>query len=262
VYVVRRGESLTEIAAKAGVTTAELLRINGIRDPNFIYEGQRLRLGSASGEAGATAPATAQSGAPAAEVSVAEREIAADVAATAAAARPSKREPVSAAQAEALGPSLVPGAQSAALTDPVDYSVGKDGVIVVAAAETLGHIAEWLQVPASRLRALNKLKPDRPVFIGARLKLDFGAVSREAFEQRRREYHRALQANYFAAHRIVGTDVYIARRGDTAWAVTQRFAGVPVWLLQQYNPDVDLAEMRAGTQIVVPRVEAGTDTGG
>jgi hypothetical protein len=39
------------------------------------------------------------------------------------------------------------------------------------------------------------------------------------------------------------------------WAITQRYDGLPAWLLQQYNPDIDLREMRAGTQIVVPRVQ-------
>ncbi len=28
-----------------------------------------------------------------------------------------------------------------------------------------------------------------------------------------------------------------------------------MWLLQQYNPDVDFADMRAGTELVVPKVE-------
>jgi hypothetical protein len=28
-----------------------------------------------------------------------------------------------------------------------------------------------------------------------------------------------------------------------------------MWLLQQYNPDVDFSEMRAGTELVVPKVE-------
>ena len=47
----------------------------------------------------------------------------------------------------------------------------------------------------------------------------------------------------------------IVRRGDALWTVTQRFAQLPIWLLQQYNPDVDLADLRPGTQIVMPKVE-------
>ena len=92
------------------------------------------------------------------------------------------------------------------------------------------------------------------VRIGRRFKLNFARVSRAQFEQRRIEYHHRLQTEYFAAHRITGSDTYVARRGDSLWSVTQR-GSLPVWLLQQYNPDVDFDDLRPGTQIVLPRVE-------
>ena len=44
VYVVRRGDSISEIATRVGMPESELLRLNGIRNPNFIFEGQRLTL--------------------------------------------------------------------------------------------------------------------------------------------------------------------------------------------------------------------------
>jgi membrane-bound lytic murein transglycosylase D len=105
------------------------------------------------------------------------------------------------------------------------------------------------------VRDLNHFKFKRPVLIGQRIRLDFKKVAREEFETRRREYHRGLQAGYFAAHRIIGTQVYIARPGDSLWTLTQRGEPLPMWLVQQYNPDADLANIRAGTQIVMPKVE-------
>lgn len=164
-------------------------------------------------------------------------------------------QPVSAAQAEDLSPALGPAADLQQNADPTDYTVAKDNTVRVAAAETLGHYAEWLDVPAARLRQLNRMSVAKPVVIGHRIRLDFARVSREAFEAKRREYHTALQATYFAEHRIIGTEVYIVRRGDALWTVIQRYAELPIWLLQQYNPDVDLADLRPGTQIVMPRVE-------
>ena len=47
----------------------------------------------------------------------------------------------------------------------------------------------------------------------------------------------------------------MARAGDSLWNLTHRFGGLPEWLLQQYNPDVAFDALKAGTQIVVPRVE-------
>jgi membrane-bound lytic murein transglycosylase D len=275
VYVVRRGDALSEIAKKVGLTESELLKINKIRNPNFIFEGQRLALKAApavpptvvaSAAPATTSPVRAASPptpAGAVSASVAQRESAEDAEAVATVGKPAvSAEPVSAAQAEAIGPSIGPGVETPQSADPNDYSAGADSTIVVLADETLGHYADWLGVSAQRLRTINNMKYGRPVLIGRRVKLDFGKTTPEEFEKRRREYHSGLQAGYFAAHRIIGTEVYIARRGDSLWTVTQRYTRLPVWLLQQYNPDVDLSEMRAGTEIVVPRVEEVVTAGG
>jgi membrane-bound lytic murein transglycosylase D len=297
VYVVQRGESLSDIASKVGMTEAQILKLNGIRNRDFIFEGQQLQIAPSGGAAlaSATSAAPASTMAPAASsgpltastalpttntpsherlsgvaaatdssavaggaVPPAEAELESneDAAAVAKIEVPAENaQPVSAAQAEELSPALGPAAETQQNADPTDYSVGKDNTIAVAAAETLGHYADWLGIKAARLRQVNRMSFGRPVLIGHRIKLEFARVSREEFERKRREYHQDLQASYFAAHRIIGTEVYIVRRGDSLWTVTQRFEQLPIWLLQQYNPDVDLADLHPGTQIVMPRVE-------
>jgi membrane-bound lytic murein transglycosylase D len=140
--------------------------------------------------------------------------------------------------------------------------VAKDDTIRIAPDETLGHYAAWLTVSAQHVRDLNHFSAKRSVRIGERIRLDFKRVTRESFESHRHEYHRALQANYFASHRILGTEVYIARSGDSLWTLTQRAkAQLPLWLLQQYNPEVDFADLRPGTQIVMPRVQEVSGNG-
>jgi peptidoglycan lytic transglycosylase D len=171
-------------------------------------------------------------------------------------------QPVSGAQADELSPSLGPADGSGQNADPTDYSVARNGTILVASAETLGHYADWLGVRAADLRRINHMSFHRPVRVGQRIRLDFRRVPPEEFEARRRGYHQALEASYFAAHRIVGTQQYSAQSGDSLWTLTQHFSQVPLWLLRQYNPDIDFADLRPGTQLVVPRIEdvsAGSD---
>jgi LysM repeat protein len=43
-YVVRPGDTLSQIARRFGITTAELARLNGIVNPSLIHVGQVLRL--------------------------------------------------------------------------------------------------------------------------------------------------------------------------------------------------------------------------
>lgn len=287
-YVVRRGDSIEEISKKTGLSQAQILKINQLKNPNYIYEGQKLQLAAVAAEAAPTPvvvpPAPARPtpvpvtpprpGKPVVVASAtvppesvaqeeAQRESEEDAEAVAKAGKPAARaEPVSAAQAEALGPSLGPAVETPQTADPIDYSVAANDTIEVVAEETLGHYADWLGVTAQQLRKINNMKFGRPVIIGKKIKLDFSKVSKEDFEQTRKEYHRVLQASYFAAHRILGTEVYIVRRGDSLWTVTQRYARLPMWLLQQYNPDTDFSEMRAGTEIVVPKVEEFTASNG
>jgi peptidoglycan lytic transglycosylase D len=243
-YVVGRGDTLSSISARTKLSAEQLMRFNGLHDPDHIYEGQRLQL-----VAQAQAPGSLPNG-ETAEVVI--EEVREEVTAVASAGAHS--EPVSAAQQSLQSPTLVPGAAPAATADSTDYSVSESGTIIIAAAETLGHYADWLGVSAARLRRLNGLTDRATLAIGRHLKLEFKTVTREQFEQRRRDYHLQLQAQYFAAHHITGTEIYIARRGDSLWSLTQH-GQLPIWLLQQYNPDLDFGELRAGTQVVLPRVE-------
>jgi membrane-bound lytic murein transglycosylase D len=250
-YVVQAGDNTSAIAARTGVTIKKLMTLNSMRDQDDIYEGQRLRLVAAAPE-----PETVTTDATAAVAIAAVQESQEENAAVKAASRlAAKTEPVSKAQAQAEGPQLVPGATGPESADPVDYSVAADGSIRVVAAETLGHYADWLGTSAQRLRAINHLRGRTPVVMGRRLKLEFAKTTHDEFEQRRRDYHSRLEAAYFSSHRIAGTEVYIARRGDSLWSITQKSLKVPVWLLQQYNPDLDFGNMRPGTQISLPKVE-------
>lgn len=53
VHVVQRGETLTRIAVRYGVSVTELARLNGLTTRSWVYVGQRLRI---PGRASAPAP--------------------------------------------------------------------------------------------------------------------------------------------------------------------------------------------------------------
>jgi peptidoglycan lytic transglycosylase D len=154
-----------------------------------------------------------------------------------------------------LEPGLVPGAVTAATADPADYSVAADGTIVIQAAETLGHYAEWLDLRASRLRTVNRMSYGTPLVVGRRLKLDLSRVDAARFEMQRVAYHRDLQEQFFAAHRIIGSDAHVVRPGESVWILAARRYDLPLWLLRQYNPDVDFANLKPGVRLVIPQLE-------
>jgi membrane-bound lytic murein transglycosylase D len=166
-------------------------------------------------------------------------------------ARPPK-EPVSQRQTDSNA--LLPVAAPTGNSDTTDYGVGAGDTVIVQAAETLGHYADWSGVNSQTLRALNKLHKNAMVTLGHKVKLDFSRVTPAQFAATRREYHHHLQEEFFAGHRIAGTENYSVKRGDSLWVIAQQHADLPVWLVAQYNPDVDFNDMRLGTAITLPRV--------
>lgn len=47
-YTVKKGDTLSEIAKKYGTTVNKLLKDNGIKNPNLIHPGQKIKIGSSA----------------------------------------------------------------------------------------------------------------------------------------------------------------------------------------------------------------------
>jgi membrane-bound lytic murein transglycosylase D len=267
----RRGETLATIAAASGVTLNRLLAANGLNNTRELARGEVVRIPMPASRADSSAPAIAAAAAataataplPEALPTVDAQAGSALSAATPTAppavpalARlpPPPKEPVSERQAESTA--LLPAAAPSGNGDNTDYSVGADNTVVVQAAETLGHFADWSKVSSASLRTLNKLHKNAMVTLGHKVKLDLSQVGAAQFEAARRDYHRQLQESFFATHRIAGTENYVVKKGESLWIIAQQHADLPVWLVAEYNPDVDFGEVRPGATIALPQVEA------
>ena len=257
---VRKGESLAGIAAASGMSVPRLAAANGWAAGHAVARGDVVRIplpptrGELAGEAPAAAALAenAAAGAPQAVSAAAEPSAAAPEQAVAPAAPP-PREPVSARQTQSAA--LLPAGPPTGSADATDYGVKPGDTVVVQVAETLGHFADWTHVDSGELRRLNKLHKDAGVRVGRKIKLDLSKVSAADFVAARREYHHHLQEEFFTAHRIAGTETYVVKHGESLWTIAQERHDMPVWLVAQYNPDVNFNDVRPGTQITLPRVE-------
>jgi membrane-bound lytic murein transglycosylase D len=271
IYTVRRGDTLSSISRRFGVPPAELARMNNLRNKNQLAVGQKLAVRTDAQAPVVVARVDAAPPPKAKAPAAAAREPAAAV--------PDEME-AEAAQPQAVASVAQTGAgddpgPAAGLdppdpeepiqlkADPSDYSVDSKKRIEVQATETLGHYAEWLDLRASQLRRINGLRYGTPISVGERLELDFSRVSTDEFERQRLAYHRDLQETFFEQYEISGTTSYKTRRGDSLWSLSLRSFKIPVWLLLQYNPDVDFSALHPGTKLSVPEVQRhglGTDS--
>jgi membrane-bound lytic murein transglycosylase D len=280
IYTVRSGDSVARIATRFGVGVDELLAANDIGNRNLIYAGQTLQIPRAEGAAPPAEAVVAMIPSPPLPAAIEEVPVAEEVAvasAEVAVEELSEAEELlvvtepGALGAEATGEIEVTGleaatevnalstAQAALAADPSDYSVSAGDVIQVQALETLGHYADWLELPTQRLRVLNKLSFREAVVIGQKLTLDFSRVAEPVFEQRRIAYQQAQQGAFFARYQIEDTEEHVIKSGESLWLLAERTYKVPVWLLRQYNPDLDLDRVQTGTVVKFPRLRALPD---
>jgi membrane-bound lytic murein transglycosylase D len=236
-----------------------LLAANSIRNKNVIHPGQRLVVPGAAGAAEPAADATLASVEP--PQSIADQALAtAELTAALAPAVLENGEPAPDADDQDGGdnPSIVnalAAEQAVLAADPSDYSVSPGNKITVQALETLGHYADWLGIPTQRLRDLNKLSFRDAVVVGQALALDLADTDAQTFEQRRIAYHQQLQGDFFASHRIANIEDHVVKPGESLWLLAERTYKVPVWLLRQYNPDLNLDRVQPGTVVRFPRLE-------
>ncbi len=258
-YTVQPGDTIWKIAKQFGMTERELLAHNQLRNRHRIQAGQVLKVKAV------TSPAAPGTTAKAAEHPQSEPQLT-----PSRSAKPVLQPDAIAAEAvvdgesvaASLDPALAPavGAQpesdaSALIADPSDYTVATDGTIEVQSNETLGHYADWLGVRTSRIRQVNGMRYGEHVIVHHRIRLDFSNATPEEFEARRVAYHRALQESFFEEWEIDGVETHRVRRGDSAWILSHRRFDVPLWLLMQYNPDVDFESLSAGTKLTVPKLK-------
>jgi membrane-bound lytic murein transglycosylase D len=257
-HTVVRGDTVSEIARRYGHSIRDIAAMNGLNRSYRIRVGQVLKLPLEGSIILADAGEVAS--VPAPETGPKTKMVLADTPAQPAGGRDGVQteEPeLVAAQFVAgdEGDGRPPGGSGVGLlADPSDYTVADDHSIEVQASETLGHYAEWLDIRASQLRRLNGMRYGRPVVTGHRLKLDFRRVDQAEFERRRLAYHRGLQQAFFMAWQIRATHRHVVAEGDSLWELTRQQYKVPMWLLRQYNPDLDPDRLRLGMVIVIPEL--------
>lgn len=129
------------------------------------------------------------------------------------------------------------------------------GRIQVEVEETLGHYAEWLEVSAGEIRRLNGLRYGRLLRINESIKIPLRRVTKEAFEEKRFEFHKELAEDFFASFRIEKVQTYTVRRGDNIWTLSKEKFEVPLWLIKKYNAHLDFGELHPAQKLNIPIIQ-------
>ena len=140
-------------------------------------------------------------------------------------------------------------------SDPSDYSVALDDTIVLQASESVGQLADWLEIPTWDIRELNSISFRDQAVIGTKVLLTFDRVSRTDFENRRRKFHSNLQQDFFDNFIIRGAEEYEIKRTDNISRLALNRYSTPLWLVRQYNPGINFTSVYVGQRVVFPLLQ-------
>jgi len=128
----------------------------------------------------------------------------------------------------------------------------KVGTITVDFDETLSHYAEWAFLSIKELKKINKIKGRGIIAVHDKLLVSFKKTNPDKFEERRQEYHKAIQEDFFNNYDIRKLTIRSVEKGETLWEICNEIYTIPLWLLSSYNSDKDINSLAVGEPIVVP----------
>ena len=255
-YRVKEGDTVGEIAQLHGLKVSELIIANNLDSRATIYINQNLRL-PLPGEKLERVEAEPKLAPQLASASEPQSKEAAVI-------PPENKPPQLGGKTPAselpVTPTVVVGNLE---VEHVITEGGKQiGIIRVELEETLGHYADWLGVPTWAIRRLNGFPYGRVLQIHQKVKIPLDNVSREEFNQARLEYHQEIQEDFFSAYKVESVQIYRVQNGDSVWILCNEVFNLPLWLLKEYNPDLDLYNLRRSQKLAIPVVEKRSETSG
>ncbi|QPN58301.1 LysM peptidoglycan-binding domain-containing protein [Synechococcus sp. CBW1107] len=171
-HVVRPGETLSEIAERYGVSVQRLIQLNGLKDPDLVEAGTRLKLPEGSPAKGSPAKGshTVSAGETLSEIAgryglSVQKLMELNGLKDADLVQVGQRLKVPTAK------SATGSAKPARPAPPAAAGTQTGRVHVVKSGETLSEISERYDVPVARLVSLNKLESPDNLQVGTKLSL-------------------------------------------------------------------------------------------
>jgi len=259
-YRVRKKDNLTKIARRFDSSVQHLARLNSIRNMDALHPGQWLRVpaakvvsisteGTVVAKLEQVTPGKVKAGEFSLKVTPGEEKVS---------LRQAGRQ---AGQLKMANLDMMN--QKRPAFRPVSFQTNSNiesrvGRITVDFDETLSHYSEWAKVSVRSLRQLNKMGRSKSISVHDKLNVPFTHVSPESFEEKRQEYHKAIQEDFFNNYEIKKLVVRNIKKGETLWEICNDNNSVPLWLLSSYNAEKDMRTLSVGQPIVIPLIVPST----
>jgi membrane-bound lytic murein transglycosylase D len=256
-YRVRRHDNLSKIAKRFDTNVSHLTRINRFRNPDSLYPGQKIKVPRREIISGQIKLASSNVKTRNFKLSVNRPQVSKS--------SNTAKKSTKIKTARAVSPGTLQVARNS--TDrinknrpafkPVSFSPDGDsdsliGTITVDFDETLSHYAEWSRQSIKALRRMNRIGKRGGIVVHDKIRVSFSKTRPGNFEEKRQEYHKAIQEDFFNNYEISKLAIRSVEKGETLWEICNEIYTIPLWLLSSYNADKDINSLSVGEPIVIP----------
>lgn len=132
-----------------------------------------------------------------------------------------------------------------------DLAAGK-AWIKIEINETITQVADWLDADVDEVREWNGMKPRSQVRMGQRLLVKLSEKEALSFAAKRRDYHNHIREEFFQTYKVDSFEDYEVQNGENLWSLCYQKFEIPPWLLEEFNPEVDILDIKPGTRLKIP----------
>jgi membrane-bound lytic murein transglycosylase D len=249
-YQVKKNDSLSKIAKRFDTDVIHLTSLNKMRDPNSLYSGQKLKILGYSDEkkSGNNKIKNLKFSKKRQDKSFLKQKEKKEFKVV----RPAPEVTLEVATKTSK---LLNKNRPAFM--PVDFSSKNQesiGTITVDFDETLSHYAEWSLLSVRELRKINRIGKNGEITVHGQLRVSFAKINPEKFEERRQEYHKGIQEDFFNNYDISKLTIRTVEKGETLWEICNDNYTIPLWLLSSYNSEKNINALAVGEPIIIPLI--------
>ena len=126
--------------------------------------------------------------------------------------------------------------------------------VSVRAGENLVFFAQWADISVDDIIDSNDIDPLATLQPGDEVAIPVAdAEGAVAFDQAREVFAADRLDRYLTGRGgLLGVTPYAVHTGETAWEIARDQAGIPTWVLSEFNRGVDLNRLRIGERLQLP----------
>jgi len=136
---------------------------------------------------------------------------------------------------------------------------GATAQIRVSVDETIGHYADWLDIPTHRIRQINHMGSRSDIRINGSIKIPAEQPMLDKMVKTRLEYHMAIEEDFYGRYKVSDVKQKTVKRGENLWDLCNGQDQLPLWLFKKYNKQLDLDKIMPGAMVWIPVIEEKTE---